>query len=601
MDEAALRAMMPSSFGRRAGGGAGKAARGGAAPQAGPAGEAVGEGSNGAGVQSSVLGKRAQREEREEEEEDDGLTAEERAANREAEERERERRERGVASDDDDDDDDSSSSEIGPPAPPSRTASSPYPPSSLPPTTHHASLTNTHTKTVSALAVDSSGSRFALGSYDTLLSLYDFGGMSSALAPFRLFAPWETYPILDLSFNASSTLLLVVGSTAEAKVFTRDGAELGTCKRGDPYLRDMRNTRGHVAGLTCGSFSRTQPATFYTGSSDGTVRIWDVDHMHTGQQDVVALKSKARGGRTKVTALHVDEARLWACGEDGALGMWDVRANLTRPRGLVERAHAVGTWTSAIAVSGESVVTRGGDATVKVWDARALRTPVVERRGLRSGSVHTSVLLDPVGGRGVVTGVADTAARGENDGDASGGSIVVLDRLTLDTVSTTRCASAPIRMHWSTATNQLYTTHRTGLSIFYHPTRSTNGILLPLSRPSPSSTSTLYTSPSTSSHADSYPVGEMGAEPSESAKRRRHAKERQDARATRMPQPPLAGRGRAGRIGAAPTQGLVQSVLGVPADVGDDPREALLRYATREERGEGKDGEEGEEVEYTRA
>ncbi|TKY85946.1 hypothetical protein EX895_004771 [Sporisorium graminicola] len=595
MDEAALRAMMPSAFGRRGGGGGGG---GGGKRKAGSAGDGLaGGGVEESDGQSTVLGKSAQVEA---EDEDDGLTAEERAANREAEEKERERRERGLASDDDDDDDSSNDydddSAVGPPAPPAHPSPSPLlPPSSLPPTTHTASFTNTHTKTLSALAVDGSGSRFALGSYDTMLSLYDFGGMTSALQPFRLFAPWETYPILDLSFNMNSTHLLVVSSTAEAKVFTRDGAELGTCRKGDPYLRDMRHTRGHVSGLTCGQFARHDASTFYTGGSDSTIRVWNTDRMHAGQEDVIVLKSRSRGGRTKVTALECDTAhRLWASGEDGSLGMWDLRSNLnSKPRGSVQAAHDAGTWTSAIAVEADRVVTRGGDATVKVWDVRALgRGAVVERCGLPGAGVHTGLLLDPFAARGIVTAVADASdAAGNNDDERAAetraqgggsGSIVVLDSLTLATVSTTRCPSLPIRLHWSAHTNQLFATHRSGtLSIFYHPSRSTNGVLLPLSRTAPSS---LYTAASSlpAGGADSYPVStdEMRGALSESAKRRRLARDRQSAQATRMPQPPLPGRGAGGRIGASATQHVVQSVFGVPQDLHDDPREALLKYAT---------------------
>ena len=80
---------------------------------------------------------------------------------------------------------------------------------------HTALFKGTHTKTVSALAVDASGSRFALGSYDYQLSLYDFGGMTSALTPFRLFEPAGSYPLLDLSFSANGAHLLAVSGTAE--------------------------------------------------------------------------------------------------------------------------------------------------------------------------------------------------------------------------------------------------------------------------------------------------------------------------------------------------------------------------------------------------
>ena len=42
--------------------------------------------------------------------------------------------------------------------------------------------------------------------------------------------------------------------------------------RGDMYIRDMRNTTGHVSGLTGGCWHPTDRFTAMTGSEDGTVR-----------------------------------------------------------------------------------------------------------------------------------------------------------------------------------------------------------------------------------------------------------------------------------------------------------------------------------------
>lgn len=601
MDEAALRAMMPTSFGRRPGKKVDPSA---SATTTGSSSTTPRNGDGAHDLSSTLLGKRpATVQQHEEEEEDDGLTAEERAANREAERVEQERRAQGLDSDDDDDDSDSDNdSDIGPPPPPSQESSkapsTTLPPLSLPPTSHSAHFTGTHSKTLSALAVDPSGSRFALGSYDFSLSLYDFGGLTSTLKPFRLFDPAESYPVLDLDFNASGSRLLVVSGTSEARVFTRDGAEVGRCKSGDPYLRDMRRTRGHVGGLTCGTWGRSGESIF-TGGSDSTVRIWDVEVMERGQSDVIVLKSRVRGGRTKVTALAVEGDRLWASGLDGALGLWDLRGNLNgKPRASKEGAHEAESWTSSIAVhpGGEKVVSRGGDGTVKLWDMRQFREPVVERGGLENTSNHTSVIFDPFNSRTLLTGVADALPRFSNnddDGGASssgGGQLVTLDSHTLATVESLPLPTPPIRLHWAPATDQLFCTLRNSLTLFYTPTRSTNGITLAITRPTPTSRTSFYTSTSIPS-SDSYPVytpEEVGQ--SESAKRRRLAKDRADPLKTRMPQPPIEGRGRGGRIGAGEMQGVVRGIVGLPGDLGVDPREALLRYAK-------KDGEE----EFTKA
>ncbi len=56
------------------------------------------------------------------------------------------------------------------------------------------------------------------------------------------------------------------------KVYDRDGKERGEFVRGDMYIRDMKNTKGHVSGLTYGQWHPTDKYTAATSSEDGTVR-----------------------------------------------------------------------------------------------------------------------------------------------------------------------------------------------------------------------------------------------------------------------------------------------------------------------------------------
>lgn len=61
------------------------------------------------------------------------------------------------------------------------------------PTTHEATLKD-HTKVISALSLDPSGARFATGSHDYDVKLWDFGGMGGGVGkPFKTFEPAESY------------------------------------------------------------------------------------------------------------------------------------------------------------------------------------------------------------------------------------------------------------------------------------------------------------------------------------------------------------------------------------------------------------------------
>lgn len=58
----------------------------------------------------------------------------------------------------------------------------------------HEAILKEHKKVVSALAVDPSGARFATGSHDYDVKLWDFGGMGGGVGrPFKSFEPAESY------------------------------------------------------------------------------------------------------------------------------------------------------------------------------------------------------------------------------------------------------------------------------------------------------------------------------------------------------------------------------------------------------------------------
>ncbi|PWY98887.1 WD40 repeat-like protein [Testicularia cyperi] len=626
MDEAALRAMMPASFGKRQP----KRTQPKPLPPAeststGPSDSLARQASHTAATHSllsgSLLGKRTHgsmtaSRPGSDDEEDDGLTPEERAANAELERR---IQERGSDSDEDndDDDDDDDDEEIGPmPAPrapvgsSSRQLAESSPPrmyqGRLPPVSSEAVFSGHHSKTISALAVDASGARFCVGSYDYTLSMYDFGGMKSNLAPFRAFEPAGSYPVYDLSFSSDSRYLLVVSGSSQAKVFTRDGAEVDTCRKGDPYLRDMRNTTGHISDLSCGRFHPTQPGVFATGGSDSTVRLWDVASMARGHIDIIVLKSKVRGNRTRVTAMQyspLDGKRIYAAGWDGSLSFWDTRSNLhAKPRGSVDSAHEPETITSSIAVhpaKDNVFASRGGDGTVKLWDARSFRAPVSTLAGLPSSSAHTELIFDPFDGETLLTctssdlsgsGRSSNAKVLDDDDEAAktsavGGSVVALATHSGSELGIVRrypvSTSVPVRLAWNSVTNQLFCTLRDGSSrVFYDVDKSTKGVIMAVGRaPKPSS---MYVDPSVSYKEMEIYVPAAGDMPqSEAAKRRKLAKIRQDPSATSMPQRPVEGRGTGGRIGAAATQHVVQNLYR-DSSRDQDPREALLRYADKD-------------------
>lgn len=112
--------------------------------------------------------------------------------------------------------------------------------------------------------------------------------------------------------------------------------------------------------------------------------IWDVEDKRK-QKTVIVVKSKERGARTKVTACgYSPDGRYIAGGApryrvvhliltisiaclDGTLHLWKTNSNFVRPDMTMQTAHVKGTETGSLtfSVDGNTILTRGGDHTVK--------------------------------------------------------------------------------------------------------------------------------------------------------------------------------------------------------------------------------------------
>ncbi|KAF3769654.1 WD40 repeat-like protein [Cryphonectria parasitica EP155] len=286
----------------------------------------------------------------------------------------------GGDSDDDDDDDDDDSSDDD---------EDEYPVS-------HELVLKTHERTVTSVSLDPAGSRLATGSLDGTVKLHDFASMTpTTLRAFRSVDLWKTkssaaaesYPVNLVQFNPlSGGTFLCVSAHPQAKIVSRDGDILTEFVKGDMYLRDMHNTKGHVSEVTTGTWHPTDRNLCVTAGTDSTLRIWDVNNKRS-QKDVIVFKSKAAGaaGRTRMTAVAWGAPAsggsnvLVAAALDGSLVLYGGDGPFTRPTGEISAAHKADTWTGGVDISsdGRMVVTRGGDNTIKLWDTRKFKQPLV--------------------------------------------------------------------------------------------------------------------------------------------------------------------------------------------------------------------------------
>ncbi|KAI9885014.1 MAG: hypothetical protein M1823_003182 [Watsoniomyces obsoletus] len=251
------------------------------------------------------------------------------------------------------------------------------------PTTHEV-LLKTHERAVTTATLDQSGSRLITGSTDCTIKLHDFAAMTpTTLRAFKSVDPTavkgsaasETHPVHHVAFcPLSAGHLLVVSATPQAKILSRDGDTLTEFVKGDMYLRDMHNTKGHISEVTTGTWHPVDRNQCVTAGTDSTLRIWDINFKRS-QKEVIVHKSRAAGsaGRTRMTAVAwASPVRggpnvLVGAALDGSLVMWSGNGPFTRPAAEIRDAHLKDTWTSGldISVDGRVVVTRGGDDTIK--------------------------------------------------------------------------------------------------------------------------------------------------------------------------------------------------------------------------------------------
>ncbi|KAK0513013.1 hypothetical protein JMJ35_005030 [Cladonia borealis] len=356
----------------------------------------------------------------------------------------------------------------------------------------HELVIKTHEKPITTLTIDPSGSRFITGSTDCTIKFHDFASMTpNTLHAFKSVDPTatkasansETHPIHHVEFNPNSPgSVLVISATPQAKIFSRDGEELKEFVKGDMYLRDMHNTKGHISAITTGRWHPTNRDLCVTAGTDSTLRIWDVN-MPLKQRDVIVHKSRAAGsaGRTRMTAvtwgsqIQGGKNLLVAAALDGSLVMWDGDGPYARPAAEIRDAHKGDTWTGGIDLSadGRNAVTRGGDGLIKLWDTRKFKQPitVVEHPSTSDQYANTDIKYSP-NASSIITGSAN-------------GYLHILNPATLkpELVTPVTDGHPLVTMLWHDKLNQILTgSANAEMHVLYNPKTSTRGAAMVMSK-----------------------------------------------------------------------------------------------------------------------
>lgn len=356
----------------------------------------------------------------------------------------------------------------------------------------HELVMKTHERAVTTMTVDPAGSRLISGSTDCTLKLHDFASMTpTTIRSFKTVDPstkkqsaaQETHAINYVAFNPiTPSHVMVVPATPQPRILDRDGETLVEFVKGDMYLRDLHNTKGHISEVTSGAWCPTDYNYCVTAGTDSTVRIWDAN-VGRSQKEVIVHKSRVAGsaGRSKMTAVVWASPKqggpnaLIAAALDGSLLMWNGNGPFTRPSAEVRDAHTRDTWTSGLDVSadGRLVISKGGDDTIKLWDTRKFKQPIttVEHPSSSFRYPSSNIIFSPSSAN-VVTG-------------SETGHLLILNPATLrpELATPVTPGSPLVTVMWHEKLNQILTgSANAETHVLYNPNTSTKGAAMVMSK-----------------------------------------------------------------------------------------------------------------------
>ncbi|PRW20712.1 WD repeat-containing 70 [Chlorella sorokiniana] len=464
-------------------------------------------------------------------------------------------------------------------------------------------------KAVTAVDADANGARLVCGSHDYKCYLYDFGGLKADGKSFRSWEVTEGYPVVAVSWSPTGDAFLVVTSYSQPKVYNRDGKELGELPKGDMYIRDMKNTKGHVTNCTGGVWHPVEKTTALTSSEDGTLRVWDVMEV---QQKTVIKPQLAKPGRVSVTSCsYSTDGRLIAAGlADGTIQLWDVKGKFghsaavglvpvpkpqqalftkqtwtyaTAPGQVVRNAHSAGSDITCVrfSLNGQHLLSRSEDGSLKLWDLRKFKTPLCTADDLPCNYSMTQACYSP-DEKFVLTG---TSAEGKD----SSGSLVMLDAQTLEKQGEIAVDGSAVAVQWHPRINQIFVGcgGRGGgcVRTFYDPKLSSKGALAAASRaPRVEATEFMSLGAPKIYVPNALPMYREDLPGRPLSKKRRAEKEAEDRKYQPAPGSQAKGVGAGGQLGATGGTLLTQHVLkqqGGLANAEVDARAAFLRHANK--------------------
>lgn len=359
-----------------------------------------------------------------------------------------------------------------------------------------------HTKAVTAVSMEPAGNRVVTGSLDYNVRVFDFGGMDQRHRPFKTFEAEDGYPIVAMSHSPSGDRFIVATGSCIPKIFDREGEMIIQFCKGDMYIRDLANTKGHLMEVTGAQWHPVDKDMVLTSSLDGSLRMWHLlgEALFGKLMCKHVLKVRGETGQTRLGATACcfapDASLVVAGAADGSVQIWALGAKKTFsfPDTLLRPAHKLGTAVTALLVSTDKkvLVSRGDDATVRVWSLQQRKPPTPLRVFEGLPNVYASANLEFSPDQSLVLcGTSPSSKLASDDNgllcflDASSASDPRSRGLQAEPslkITVAKGVSA-ICVKWPKKTNQIFVSTSAGYTrIFFDPRMSSKGALLTAGR-----------------------------------------------------------------------------------------------------------------------
>jgi WD40 repeat protein len=367
------------------------------------------------------------------------------------------------------------------------------------PISHQVDLVG-HTKAVACVAIEPAGNRLVTGSLDYNIKMFDFGGMDTRHRPFYSVEVEEGHPVTSISHSPSGDKFIVSTGSSQPRVYDREGKDIIKFVKGDMYLRDLANTKGHVMEVTCVCWHPIEKNIMITSSLDGTIRLWDLQGEaafgNLINKNVFKIRTTTGQGRLGCTSCVYTPSgsRIYGGCSDGSIHAWIMKVGSKQ----YSREDAIFTVPASckgpvicVTISKDSNVlatrTEGGNVTL--WDITKIH-PVLFRViiGIDNTYAYANVEFSPDGSLiclGTSPPRENTTAKGAILFFHASKPIVIPKQIpVMNAIDTcmrvgVMIGVSIIAIKWQSNTKQIVCTASNGLvRVFFDPRFSVKGALI---------------------------------------------------------------------------------------------------------------------------